>query len=410
MFTIRFGRERGLKLDGAQPRVALRLGALVVGALMVAPVAGQAQSLFSAQGLGLPVDPMDARARALGSVGPGLFASGLVHGDPSATSQLVLPTITATFQPTWGDYEREGQTGTLQGTRFPLVGLSYPFGSYGVLSASYGSVLDQRWQAERNGTFQIGGEDVPAVDRFVSTGGVAQARIGWAYRPHSKVGVGAEFGQYTGLVNETFTRSFDSASVGADAATFLEEDEWTYSGTNVALGVTFDPIPIVRVAASLTFGGTLKAEPSDSTGGVARDYSLPTELRLGASAALTTRLMATAGIRIGDWTGIDPGLEASGISQGSKTIGVGLEWGGPSALGRTWPVRLGYRRADLPFGPANSDPVESTLSAGLGINLAQIDEFPLAGIDVAFERGTRSGGVLDENFTRATVTLRVSGR
>ena len=74
-------------------------------------------------------------------------------------------------------------------------------------------------------------------------------------------------------------------------------------------------------------------------------------------------------------------MEASGVTGNARTIGAGLEWGGPSALGRTWPFRIGYRRANLPFGPADSDPVESAFSAGIGINLAQVDEFPLASID-----------------------------
>ncbi len=386
-------------------------GAAVVILLCGTPSTLAAQSLFNAEGLGLPVAPMDARARALGVVGPGLFASGLIHGDPSSTSQLALPTITATFQPTWGEFDRNGETGTLKGTRFPLIGLSYPFGRFGVVSASYGSLLDQRWQAEQNGSFQIGGDTVAGVDRFVSSGGVAQGKIGWAYRPRTKVGIGVEVGQYTGLVDETFTRSFDSLAVGTDAATFREQEQWTYSGTSLALGVTVDPLPTVRVAASLTFGGTLKAEPGEGTEGGTREFSLPTELRVGASAALTSRLMATAGLRLGDWSGIDPELEASGVSGGgSTTFGAGLEWGGPSALGRTWPFRVGYRRAELPFGPAGSSPIESSISTGIGINLSQIDEFPLASIDVAFERGNRSGGFLDESFTRATITLRVSGR
>lgn len=393
--SFRFGHARAVLLATALTCVG-------------SPLAGQ--SLFSAEGLGTPVAPMDARARALGAIGPGLFASGLIHGDPSSTSQLALPTITATFQPTWGDFVRDGESGTLRGTRFPIMGLSYPFGRFGVVSASFGSVLDQRWQAERTDMFEIGGETVEGVDRFVSSGGVAQGRLGWAYRPHEKVGVGAEIGQYTGFLEQTFTRSFDSASVGSDAATFVEQDEWTYSGTSLSLGVTIDPIPSVRVAGSVTFGGTLNAEPGEETEGPTREFSMPTEIRLGASAALTSRLMATAGFQTGDWTGTNPEFESAGVSSGGTVVGAGLEWGGPRAIGRTWPLRLGYRRAELPFGPAGSDPVESSMSAGFSINLAQVDEFPLAGIDLAFERGSRSGGPLDENFTRATVTLRVSGR
>lgn len=385
--------------------------AFLTGTLAAAlPLGGSAQSLFTSEGLGLMVDPVDARVRALGGVGPGLFGGTLVQGDPGAMADLILPTISASFQPTWGTFDRNGESGDLQGTRFPVMAIAYPTQSAGVFSLSYGGVLDQRFAGERNDLFEIGGDSVEGVDRFESRGGVAQARLGWAYRVHERAGVGVELGQYTGLLTRTFTRTFDSTAVGSGLTSFADQEAWTYSGTSVTLGATVDPVPIVRVGASVTFGGTLKATPDEGTSGGVEEFALPTEFRIGASAALTSRLMATAGLRVGDWTGIDDQLESEGVTGSATTFGAGLEWGGPTMLGRTWPLRLGYRRANLPFGPADSDPVESVFTTGFALNLAQVEEFPLAGIDVAFERGSRSAGSLDESFWRGTVTLRVSGR
>jgi len=369
-----------------------------------------AQSLLTSNGLGLPIDPVDARVRALGSAGVGLFGTGLMQGNPAGMAGLALPVIAASFQPTWGTFQRDGEQGDLQGTRFPVMGFAYPIGGLGAFSLSYGGVLDQRYVGVRSGMFQIGGDSVAGTDRFVSRGGVSQARLGWAYRPLERLGVGIELGQYTGLLNRSFTRTFDSTAVGNDVTPFFDEEAWVYSGTSVTLGAMFDPVPIVRVGGSITFGGTLKATPEEGTEGGVESFGMPTELRLGVSSALTNRLMATAGVRIADWTGVDPQFEADGISGSGTTLGGGLEWGGPSLLGRTWPLRVGYRRSDLPFGPAGTDPTESTVSFGFGFNLAQLEEFPLAALDVGFEQGSRTAGPLDESFWRATVSLRVSGR
>ncbi|MEZ4414893.1 MAG: hypothetical protein R3E10_04000 [Gemmatimonadota bacterium] len=372
------------------------------------PLAGQ--SLFGSGGLGLPLEALDARARALGVVGPGLLGGSMVPNDPASAATIALPTLMATMQPTWGRYEEGSLAGDLQGVRFPMLAVGYPIGPWGNLTATYQGVFDQRWAAERTTTVDVGGESVAAEDRFESQGGVALFQVGWGRRIGERVGVGAAFGRYTGRLDRAFTRTLDSLSVGNDVATFTEVAAWSYSGTAGSVGVQFDPVPIVRLGAAVGWSGSLKADPKPGFDAEGATFDLPLEYRFGASAALTRRLMVTGGFRYADWAGADAGIPGIETTGAVTALGLGMEWGGPRFIGRTLPIRLGYRRAGLPYRYGEGDPVESSLSAGLSLNLAQVEEFTLAGIDLALERGTRSDDTLSERFWRMTVSLRVSGR
>ena len=387
-------------------RGGVRLAVLLA---LLAPIAVDAQSSFGAAGLGLRIDALDARLRAMGAVGPGSFGPAVTPDDPAATARLVLPTITGSMQPSWGSLDDGGAQEDLQGVRFPAMGLAYPLPWF-VLSATYGSYLDQRWAAERSSTFEIGGETLEATDRFESRGGIATFRLGAARALGERAAVGVSIGRHTGRVTRAFARGFDTLSASSDIASFTDVAEFGYSGTVVSLGANVDPLPILRVGASLTWNGTLTAESRDEEDpGPDTDFDLPTEFRLGASARLTPRLALTAGVTWADWSGADGGVEGINPVGTAVTFAAGLEATGVTFAGRTLPLRLGYRRADLPYRVGEDDAVESALAAGLGLRLAQAEDLILAGLDLAVERGGRTAGALDESFWRMTVTLRVSG-
>lgn len=368
-----------------------------------------AQSIFGAAGLGLRVDALDARLMAMGSVGPGAPGNSLVPDSPAAAAGFRLPTITATMQPSWGSFEDGAGGGDIQGVRFPVLAVAYPTGQV-VVTASYGSFLDQRWAAERVTGFQIGGETLEATDRFESRGGVSTFRVGLARPVGERAAVGVSVGRHTGRVTRAFGRAFDSLAVGVDVASFSDAAEWGYSGTVVSLGARLDPNPVFRVGAALTWNGTLTAESRDEDGSRGdTEFDLPVELRVGASARLTPALSLTAGLSLADWSDADGGVES--ITTRGRTLGFsgGLESTGVRFAGRRLPVRLGYRRSELPYQASGVDAVESAFSAGLGLRLAELDEIILAGLDLALERGSRTAGTLDETFWRMTLSLRVSG-
>ena len=58
-----------------RPMARLRLGFPALAAVLLAAVPVSGQSLYNAAGLGVPVEALDGRARALGSLGIGLRGS-----------------------------------------------------------------------------------------------------------------------------------------------------------------------------------------------------------------------------------------------------------------------------------------------------------------------------------------------
>jgi hypothetical protein len=81
-----------------------------------APVA--AQSLFNSAGMGLPIEALDGRARALGNLGIGLRGASLMPTDPAAIARYQMPTGIMAGQPSWVDFSQDGgASGSFQGNR-----------------------------------------------------------------------------------------------------------------------------------------------------------------------------------------------------------------------------------------------------------------------------------------------------
>lgn len=394
---------------GGGPRpllLALALALVLPGARV------DAQSLSGIGGLGFPLEPVDARARGMGSLGVGLFGPSLLPGDPAVAQALTVPMVTATFQPSWttgtlGDEVLEHRT-----ARFPLLGIAYPVGGTGGMATlTFGGFMDQNWAVTHAHTLDLAGTSVPAVDSMRSDGGISTLRLGWAHRLRDGLSVAATVGSHVGSVRRTFVRALDSASVGADVQRYRNESQWRFTGPTASAGVSWDPSDLVRVAGSVTWSGTLRADATEDTGAPDQEFDLPTKLRVGASGSLSSRLSVNVGASYADWSAAADGLgEGVAASGGTWSYGGGLEWDGPVWTGRNFPLRLGYRHTDMPFRFQGAEVAESTWSGGLGLNLLQAEDLPLARFDVSVEWGDRDAGPLSESFTRASLTIRVAGR
>lgn len=383
---------------------------LVTLALGASPGGAAAQSLFNAAGLGYPVGATDGRAQALGGSGVGLFGEMLVPAYPAASADLLLPTLTATLQSTWGRPQLGDVEGEIEGTRFPMIGVAYPVRDAGVATLTFDGVLDQRWRVSREGSVQLSGEDVAIVDEFVSEGGISALRLGWGQRLGADLAVGASLGYHLGDVRRSFTRSFDTLAVGSQVTPFRQAGRWEFTGPTASVGFLWDVVEILRVGGSVVWSGTLEGDPQDDTEGSAREIDLPLRVDAGASVVLAPDLSLSAALSWSDWSDTDADLVSAAGGGATWRMGGGIEWEGPRLLDRDFPIRLGYRRADLPFSLGAGDAMESAFSAGVGITLAQTQEFPLARIEAAVERGTREDDAFSETFWRTSVTLRLSGR
>lgn len=385
---------------------------LLLGAAFLAPGPLAGQSLIGSRGLGLPMYPANARARALGGEGVGLLGGNLNPADLASSTGLLIPTVNFTMQPSWGSGVVEGERLTAQGTRFPLLGFAYPVGAVGgMVTLTFTSVMDQRWEAQEEGTEILDGVPTPVTNTFKSTGGIAALTLGWAQRVGRSLSVAVSAGLHTGSVTRTYVREFDDPPLGTDEmVAFTDGGKWQYRGFKAGIGAVWDPVRVLRLAGSVDWSGDLDAKPSSDTEGDAASYAIPTVFRLGATGVLTPALSLNVGMSYADWTapegnGLEPGTVAGGV----WNLGGGLEWDLSGFGGRTIPLRLGLRRSDLPFLFQEEKPTEFAYTGGLGVNLTQADQFVLAAVDLAVERGSREAGTFKEDFWKGTITFRVSG-
>jgi hypothetical protein len=390
---------------------------LFVLALIAAnPTLGGAQSILSAAGLGIPVDAVDARSRALGGVGIGLQGENILPGDPAAAAHLLLGTVMMTAQPSWVSYGRSdtNESGSFRGTQFPLIGVAYPAFGVGVITFSFESVLDQRYDAADGVMVNVADTLLAATDSFSSKGGVSQVRLGFARALNRHVSVGISIGRYGGSLVRRFTRTFNDSISSGSLGQFQDGGYWTYTGTEVTAGASADLGNVAHLAASGTWSSNLEAKASSDTQGASASYALPFQLRVGATGVLAPGLALNVGLTRADWSQTATGL-AEGTSAGSTlTWGGGIELSRASLLGRSAPLRLGYRHVDLPFSLTGSEPVETAWTGGLGLVLKQAQSLTheavtQASVDLSFERGKRTDGPISESFKRVSLTLRLTG-
>lgn len=385
--------------------------ALLAAALLALPASASAQSLFNAAGMGVPANAVDARTRALGGVGIGLRGSALLGSDPAAAADFLLPTVLLTAQPSWVDFGRgdTGESGTFKGNRFPVLGIAYPTVKRVIATLSLESFLDQRYQATWSSTVPFGDTPVGVRDEFVSSGGVSQIRLGLARRLSPSLAVGISASRYSGSVTRRLVRYFGEGVDTTAVEPFQTGGFWSYSGVGITGGAALSVGTWAHVSGSVTWSSSLDATASDDSDGDSRSYDLPLEMRLGATAVLAPGLMVHASASSADWSGLDNDLLGSASVGTVVSMGAGVELTRARVLGRSAPLRLGYRRTDLPFALGTGTPTETVWSGGLGLNLSQVGELVRAGIDLALEKGSRSDSVLSENFWRGTLTVRVSG-
>ncbi len=380
-------------------------------ACMVFPAVLQGQSLGAAEGLGAPIEALDARSRALGGIGIGLSTAGLNLTDPAAMADLFIPSLDFSLQTSWVNVNENGQASEFTGTRFPVIGITYPIPNMGVFSLAFGSVLDQGFSVVSSSTISLEGTGSQAkvTDDFFSVGGISALRFGYARRINPTLSVGGTVGTYTGDLSQSFTRSFDSLLVETSVPDFTVGGRWRYSGLVSSLGASADLGGVVRVAGSVNFGGTLDAKPTEDTDGGPNSFSMPTELRVGGSALLSERLSFNLGLTRADWSDVGQGY--SGVDGHSVTaFGGGLELSGVRVLGKQSDLRLGYHSSGLPFAPTGVEsPSDSYFAAGLGMDLLTSGALVFAGADFSLERGKRDIGSISEEYWRFAVSLRMSG-
>src|SRR5690606_8539177 len=169
-------------------------------AALALPQALPAQSLFSTRGLGVPIEPLDARARALGGIGVGLLVVNPSLVNPAELGGIMRRGVSAALQPVSHDMTLGDDQASLSATRFPLLGIIYPLNNRLTLGVGYGGYLEQSWGVRETGTVAIDGRDVAFEDVSRASGGLGQIRLSAAYLLTPALSVGATGGVMTGNV------------------------------------------------------------------------------------------------------------------------------------------------------------------------------------------------------------------
>ncbi len=390
----------------------------VMTALLAAsPALLPAQSLFDTRGLGTPSEGYDARARSMSSNGVGLLGLSTSLTNPAEQAGVLRRGVTASFQPWLGTTEFEGESDNISGTRFPLIAIMYPT-RFGVFTLGYNSVLEQSFAVIADGQEVLGNDTIATRDIVQHVGGIGQLRLGFARHLTNTLAVGVAAGIYTGNLDRGLSRTYPDSSLGLRS--FETHTRWNYAGPHASIGARWDPRPDLRVGASFTWSGTLKAKPQEGST-IEYEYDMPVNFNVGMSGRVARDLMAVVSGSWRSWTSDDyrtPGnIEATAAEQ-QMEIGGGLEYQGLRTGDRVFPLRLGARTSKLPFHfVAEEAPTEWAVTGGIGFRLVE-DEFgPLAVADVGVERASREGlattgaaAGLSESFWRFTVSLSLFGR
>ncbi len=379
---------------------------LIAGALLL-PSMIHGQSVLANGGLGLPVEPIDARGMALGGVGLGIQDSYLSWTNPAETAGIPAPGLLASFQFDEFTAEFRGRENDGSTARFPLLLGAFPLGPDWSVSFGYGGLLDQNWAVQRGDTLMLSGDSVIVADRLASEGGVAAWRLGGAYRVGADLSVGLGINAYTGSTTRTVSRQFGGAFVPAESTS-----ESSYSGLGLMGGVRWTPSPALNLSAAISRGGTLTAEPNDSTG-VTSEYDLPLKLDIGASGRVGSNLLVALSAGFAGWSSANDALSATGGARDSWSVKGGLEWDAIQLGAQPLPIRIGGRVGALPFrwtaaGTEAGWVDASAVTGGIGILLA---EGAVRG-DFGVERGTRGGADagIEESYWRYTLSVGVLGR
>lgn len=386
------------------PRFAAALFATLLALAATSPAA--AQSLFSTGGLGLVVDPVDARGAALGGTSLGLPGPELSWDNPAGAAGLPAAGLRVSFQ--MDEYEAEFSGATAAGStaRFPLIIGAFPFGQRFAATIGFAGFLDQNWAFEQRDTLDVSGDSVEVIDRFASEGGASRLRLGAAYRvlPTLAVGVGAEL--YTGGAERIAGRMFPGQNTPACCVS-----SWTYKGTGALASVDWTPSEAFTVALSASAGGKLEASQTSGEQGGDRTYDMPVLFSAGASGQVASSLSVTLGGQWGGWSSLDGALSEQGGARDAWSVQGGLEAEGFALLGLALPLRVGMRTERLPFrfGGTGSDWAdEMAYTAGTGLLLGG----GAARVDFSVERGSRGGADagLEESYWRMLLTATVLGR
>jgi hypothetical protein len=398
------------------------MGASMIRSSMLAVVAivclggtVAAQSITSVRGPGYPLMPTDARSMVLGGLGIGLHGFSAPLTNPASVAHSFRRGGVVTLESVDRSIQLGDESDDVGTTRFPLIRVIFPVRG-AVLTAGYGGYLDQSYSLGREGELVLDDRTVGYRDVTRSEGGVGEFQVGAALPLGQRLGVGAVVGLHTGNQRVEQSRVFD---LEEGLESYRATMRWRYSGPMAQVGVQWEPMEIVRLGASVRWAGTLVGKGVQGRA-ERREVDLPLQVAAGASGFLVPGLLATVSGRWSGWSVTDPHAvgapSESASARDTWEIGGGFEWAPirPAAR-RSFPLRVGAQYRQLPFPFAEEPPSEWFAGVGAGMRVGPDPRHPLALVDLAVQRGTRTAtgtgtvGDLRERMWRMVLSVSLFG-
>jgi len=382
---------------GCVPRAAAFGLAAGLGAAMATGLDAQTSAAI---GLGYPVAPIDARAVGIGGTGLGLLGSSFSLINPADMRQHEDPGFGLAFAAegvTVDGLEEPLDSGR---HRFNLIRAVAPVGNW-ALGIAFGGAFDQDWSVRFRDTLVLEDGFVPFEETREHDGGISTIDLSGA-RSLGPLAIGFTAQRFTGSLRQTFNRTFDPPRGGAPPLGSAGGTQTlAYKGWRFRGGVAFELNDRVMVSGAVSLKSTLKATPDGDEEALGQ-VQFPTTFDLGASVKPVPQLLLAGSVGWGAWSSVGSIGEAQ--SHDIMQFGGGLEYDGIRLLGGEFPLRFGYRRADLPFSNGAVPITERALTGGFGWVFRQ----GIAEVNVGFDFGTRTNFAregVEETFRRMTVSF-----
>lgn len=354
-----------------------------------------AQTPFTAVGLGYPVPADDARSAAMGGVGVALLGGTVSASNPADLSVLpgLLMNVTAAPEKVELDMGRDVEQ-SFGHTRFSMMRVVVPVGRDWTLSGAVKPLLDQDWEVLITDTLSVDGDKFPFRERRRSNGGTAAVELSGARRigPLS-LGLSAE--RVVGGVEQSFRRRFDVDTAGAggggDGAVpqnVRARGAWDYGGWRFRAGASVQLSDRARVGGVATWAGELDAEPRGPS--ERREFDLPASVELGASVQAAENVVVGVNGGWSGWSATDADLR-EGQALDTRWGGVGAELSGVRLGPASLRLRGGARVAELPFAPGGA---EQATERGITLGVGAVAGPGRGRVDLSLEFGSR--GDVDE--------------
>ncbi len=362
----------------------MRRMTVVLGSLLALTGHLAAQSSqFGVRGLGLPGRGLSAAS--LGTEGADGLFDPRSSRNPAALGLLRSPSLVFTSLQGWQTSENPGGSGATRQQRFPLVMVGGPIPKTPLtVGLSYSSYALRDYTIASDGFDSPRGVPVAVTDTLGATGGVNDLRLAMSWSPDPRISVGAGAHLLTGSNRVFANRSWADTSYRQ----IRQTSELTYAGFGLSAGIVLQPTSRLFVAGTIRHDGSLDAERDSLPTGTVK---LPWTLAGGARLRLSNHLAISGQVTTSNWSVANDGIVALGGVGARNTVEVsgGLELVRNTRRPERLPLRIGVRRAELPFLVVQgSQPREFGVAIGTSMRFAG----DLGGVDLTLERVHRTQG------------------